>query len=855
MAVTPPPPTPASAVSGAAAHAAGSAWRVLRFAMRHLWRDWRAGELAVLAGALVLAVAALTAVGFFTSRVSRAVDQQAAELLAADLRVESARPLAAQWSTEALRHRLTIASITTFPTAVFHGEDNALVTLRAVSAGYPLRGTLRIAAVPFGPAQSTQRLPSPGTVWVESRVLARFGMNVGDLLSVGASELRVAAVLDYRPDQGAAFADLAPTVLLGQTDLAATRLLQNGSRATYAQLYAGTPSAVAEFRSWLEREKGDAVRVVALGESSEQLKGSLDRAQRFLLLSALATLLLCAVAVAMAARRYAARHLDLAALMKCMGASQRFVLATGLWQLALIALAGAALGVLLGFGAQAALAWLLRDLFSGPLPPPAASAAGLGLVTALAMLLGFALPPLLQLRAVPVLRVLRHDVGVPGMGFYVAPLCAVASLGGLLWWLLRDLLLVATVFGGLGALVAVLWMAGLGLVRVAALARRGTGGAWRYGLANVGRRGAGSVVQVVAFGLGLTVLLLLAVVRNDLLREWRASLPADAPNHFLINIAPEEVAPLQAFLRAGGVTVEALSPWVRARLVAVNNRPVSALKLPSDRGRAFAEREQNLSWSATLPRDNTLVAGHWWPALPAPGAPAQVSLASEFATALGLFVGDQLVFDVAGERLTARVANVRQVQWDSFRPNFFVVLSPGALEGAAGTYMTSVHLAPAQRRLLAPLVHRFPGVSVFDVEALLVQVRQLIDRASQAVQGVFLFTLGAGVMVLAAAVQSTRDERRFESAILRTLGASRAVVIRGIVTEFVVLGLLSGVLASTAAAVAGAFAAHQWFHLAYSFDPLLWSVGLGGGAGLVGVAGWLATRGVVNTSPLTTLRH
>lgn len=831
---------------------AGAHW--IRFATRHLWRDWRAGELGVLAAALVVAVAALTAVAFFTSRVSRAVELQAAELLAADLRVESGQALPAEWLATATSRGLATATLVSFPTAVFHGEDSLLVTLRAVGAGYPLRGALRIADEPYGPAHAIRRLPGVGEAWVESRVLARFGLRPGDVLEVGARRFTVGAVLDYRPDQGAAFADLAPTVLLGLADLPSTQLLQNGSRASHVQLYAGEPNVIATFRRWLKARQGEAVRVVALGESSEQLQGSLDRAQRFLSLAALATVLLCAIAVAMAARRYVSRHLDLAALMKCMGAPQRFVLATGLWQLGLLAVAGAAVGVLVGYGAQAVLAWWLRELFSGPLPAPSWAPSLLGLATAVAMLLGFALPPLLQLRAAPVLRVLREDAGPPPLRLFTAPLLAMVALGGLLWWLLRDAALVGGVFAGLGLLVGVLWLAGAGLVRLAAAARRGAGGSWRYGLANVGRRGAGSVVQVVAFGLGLAVLLLLAVVQGDLLRTWRASVPPDAPNHFLINIGPDEVAPLAAELQQRGVHVDALYPWVRARLITINGRAVSTLRFRDDRAKGFASREQNLSWSTALPQDNTLLAGRWWSVDRAPDASPEVSLASEFAEALGVGVGDELVFDVAGESLATRVASVRKVQWDGFRPNFFVLVSPGALEGAAGTFMTSVHLDAAQRRGLPTLVRRFPGVSVFDVEAVLTQVRQVADRASRAVQGVFLFTLAAGVMVLVAAVQSTRDERRFESAMLRTLGASRAVVRRGLLVEYTTLGLLSGVLASSAAACAGWYAASHWFNLDYRFDPWLWGGGLSGGAALVGIAGWLATRSVVNTSPLATLR-
>lgn len=828
--------------------------RALRFALRMLRRDFRAGELAVLFGALVVAVASLSAVSFFTSRVARAVELQAAELLAADLRVEAGRPISAKWLEDAQQRGLGTAQVITFPSAAFRGEDSTLVSIRAVTPGYPLRGRVKLAEVPFGPAREVTGVPAAGTLWADGRLLARLGAAVGDTLGVGARQLRVAAVLDYRPDQGAAFVDLAPTLLMNAADLPATELLQPGSRATYAQLYAGPRARIAAFRADVEAAKDDTLRIVALGESSEQLRSSMERSQRFLSLSALATVLLCAVAVAMAARRHAARHLDAAALMKCMGATQRFVLEAALWQLGMIALAGAVVGVALGYGAQALLATLLRDLFSGPLPAPAASAAWLGLVTSVAMLLGFALPPLLQLRAVPVIRVLRQDVGAPQLRFFATPVLALLAVGAVLAWLLRDPKLVTGVFVGLVLLLVLLWGAGWGLVKVAARARGGAVGAWRYGLANVGRRGNGSVVQVVAFGLGLTVLLLLAVVRNDLLRDWQASLPAQAPNHFLINIAPEDVVPLKAMLVADGVPEPTLAPWVRGRLVEVNDTPMAQRRVEGDRGRNFAEREQNLSWSATLPQDNTLTAGRWWPAEPAAGAAPEVSLATNFAEPLGIVVGDKLTFDVAGERIVAKVTSLREVQWDGFRPNFFVVMSPGVLDGAAGTYMTSVYLAPEQRKLLAPLVRRFPSVSVFDVEAVLAQVRQIIDRASQAVQGVFLFTLAAGVIVLLAAVQSTRDERRFESAILRTLGARRGVVMRGIVAEFVTLGLLAGLLASSAAAAAGAWAARNLFNLTYHFDPLLWVAGLAGGAALVGLAGWLATRRVVETSPLVTLR-
>jgi putative ABC transport system permease protein len=391
------------------------------------------------------------------------------------------------------------------------------------------------------------------------------------------------------------------------------------------------------------------------------------------------------------------------------------------------------------------------------------------------------------------------------------------------------------------------------LVRATRALRGSVGVAWRYGLANVARRGGDSIVQVVAFGLGLTVLLLLAVVRTDLLEEWQRSLPADAPNHFLINIPPDEAHNLEAYLEKLGIKVPQLSPWVRARLVAVNDQPMAARMPKSDRGRGFVEREQNLSWSRDLPLDNRVVAGRWWRD-PDPHAP-EVSVASEFQEELGLSIGDKLSFDVAGETVVATVTSVRKVHWDGFRPNFFLLFAPGVLDSATGTYMTSVHVDAAQRPGLAGLVRRFPSVTVVDVETILGEVREIMGRAALAVQSVFAFTLLAGVTVLLAAIQSTRDERRYESAMLRTLGASRATVLRGVAAEFVALGTLSGILAASAASIAGWQVGTRLFGLTYHFDPLLWVFGIVAGALLVGLAGTLATRSVVSTPPAETLRQ
>ena len=825
----------------------------LRLALRSLLRDLRSGEIAVLLLALTVAVASLTAVGFFTSRVSRAVTQQAGEVLAADLRLESARALDERYDREATARGLEVARILSMPSVVFVGEQSSLITLRAASQGYPLRGRLKVAERPFGPAQPVDGIPARGEAWADSRLLAKLGAEVGSTLNVGSASFRVTRVLDYRPDQGVGFADLSSTLLINIDDVPDTGLIQPGSRVSRAVLFAGDPRPVDTFREWLEASKQKGERLKAVADASPQIRSSSDRAGRFLSLASIVAVLLSAIAVAMSARRYASRHLDTAALMKCMGASQREVLAQSLVQLGVIAIAVAAAGTALGYLAQTGLAALTRDLVQGTLPPPSPDAAWLGLATSVAVLVGFALPPMLQLRRAPPARVLRHDLEPPPPGVLAVYGLAAAAVLGLLYGLMRDARLVGYVAAGLGITFVALAAAGWLLVRTLAPLRRGVGVAWRYGLANVARRGRESIVQVVAFGLGLMVLLLLALVRDDLLREWKASLPADAPNYFMINIRPDEGDAVRAFFAERGIGGTELVPMVRARLAAVNGVPVEQMTFTSDRAEGFVERESNLTWAATHGPDNRIVAGQWW--RPGDGGGPRASVEQEYAETLGLKLGDALTYDVAGEAISAKITSLREVQWDSFQPNFFVVFSPGVLDDVTGTLITSAHVEPGQRPALVELVRRFPEVTIIDVDALLSQVRGVMDKASTAVQYVFLFTLLAGLVVLLAAVQATRDERRYESAMLRTLGASRRVVLAGVAAEFVTIGLLAGLLAAAGAALAGWLLARNVFELAYAPSASVWIAGVFGGALLVGVAGVLAARSSVTQPPSATLRE
>jgi putative ABC transport system permease protein len=825
----------------------------LKLALRTLLREWRSGELGVLLLALTTAVAALTGVGFLVGRIDTAVREQATQVLAADLRVSSTQPLPDSWFTAAAQRGVHTANIQTLLSVVFRGDDSQLTNIEAVSAGYPLRGTLLVADQPFATGAATQTIPAPGEVWPSSKLIATLGGGIGTQLSIGAATLKVTRVLISRPDQGANLSDLAPTLIMNLKDLPATQLVQPGSRVSYSALFAADPAVIRAFRPWLLQHTRPADRMRDVSEASPQLENAVDRAGRFLTLASLVSVLLCSIAVAMSARQYVRRHLDAVALMKTLGATRGFTLSVSLLQLVIVALLASVAGSLIGFIAQEWLLRAVRELLgTATLPPANLAPLGMGVSAALAVLAGFALPPLLQLARVPPLRVLRRDVGPPPPLVILAFGPAVVVVIGLVWWAVRDVRLALQFLVGLIAFLAALAGAGFVLVTLCGRLRGRVGVAWRYGIANLNRRRADSMVQIAAFGAGLMVLLVLGVVRDDLERDWRRSLPADAPNYFFVNIPPADRSAFTQFIEQRGARLSRLLPMLRGRLTAINGQPVESLHFADGQGRGFSGREQNVTWASALGSDNQVVAGSFWPP-DYQGAP-QVSLATEFQESLGVGVGDKVSFDIGGEPFVATVTSIRKVKWDSFQPNFFVMFSPGVLDAVAGTFLTSAYFHPSDPHVMAQLAHRFPSVSIFNVDDLLSQVRGIIDKAVLAVQSVFAFTLFAGLVVLLAAVQSSREERRFESAMLRTLGAEGATVWQGVMAEFMALGLLAGTLAVAGAALAGAFVATRVLQVPYAFDPWLPLLGIGGGALLVCISGWLATRSVISQPPILTLR-
>jgi len=711
---------------------------------------------------------------------------------------------------------------------------------------------VRIAPELFGDQHEVDRIPPPGRVWADGALMARLGVDVGDAIAVGDSDLVVDAVLTYRPDQSIGFASLAPSVLVNLADLPATGLVGEGSRVRYALLIAGDEQAVDDFYAEVEDDLPDSVRARNREDASERANNASERAQRFLSLTAVISLLLSAVAIAMSARRFAHRRMDTVALMKSLGASQRFILVAASVQLVLLGVAGVIIGSLVGFVAEKTLTSMLADLIASDLPPPGLAPVGLAAGSALILLVGFALPSLLQLRHTPPLRVLRHDEMAPPPSRLLVSGTSLLAVAGLLYNTIGDARMLVIVLGGMAVVSVVLY--GVGRLLVAALGRsRGSVGiAWRYGLANVARRGRGSAVQVVAFGLGLTVLLLLTFVRTDLLEGWQRTLDENAPNQFLINIQPDERESIARIFEENGIPVPEFVPLVRGRMTTINDEDVKTRSYPEEDGEWMANREANLSWSATLSDSNEIVDGEWWPSDYA-GEPL-VSVEEEAAMELGVGVGDRLSFLVAGQTIDLSIASIRKINWDSFQPNFFMVLSPGAIEDFPSTFISSLKIAPEQRGALLQLVRAHPSVSVIDLDTILQQVRGIVEKATLAVQAVFVFTLAAGIAVLFAAVQSTIDERRFESAMLRALGVRRRTVFSGVLTEFAALGFAAGLLASAGASVLAAVIATRVFELDYDFNPMLWVFGLAGGVILVCLSGLIAARSAINAPPADVLR-
>jgi putative ABC transport system permease protein len=825
---------------------------MLGLSFRMTWRDWRAGELRFLMLALIVAVASLASVGFFVDRMRAGLQRDAHQMLGGDLVINSDQPIPPAWKEQAQALGLQSAETLAFPSMAISLQGTArLVSLKAVSTGYPLRGQVKLRH--GKQEQATTLIPASGTVWLDQAVLNVLGVQVGDQIKLGESTFSIAQVIASEPDRGTSLMNLAPRVMLNMQDMPATQLNQNGSRISYRLLLAGSDTRIAAFQTWVQAEIARAqikgVRLESLESGRPEMKTTLDRAEKFLALVALLSAMLAALAIAMAARRFMLRHLDACAMLRCLGLTQRQVTWLFFIEFLLLGVIASLLGVALGFAAHYALLQALGNLVSHDLPPPGILPAAQAALTGLFLLLGFALPPILQLRNVPHNRVIRREQDAPKAMPVLTYALGLSVFVALLIWQTRDVklgLLVAGAFlAGLAGFALVAWLAVRALQPLRGLFRHAS---WRFALTALQRRPAATITQVVALSLGLFALLLLTVIRADLVAAWKQATPADAPNQFVINIQPDQKEDITRRLRQ--VTTPVLYPMIRGRLIAVNQQTIGRDTYREDRARGLIEREFNLSTMRELQAGNTISAGRWYQ-----DKQPEASVEEGIAKTLHLKLGDVLTFDVAGQQVQATITSLRKLEWGSMRVNFFVIINPTAMAQMPQTWITSFYLPPQQADFVNGLTRDFPNLTVFDVGAIIRQVQDVVDQVVAAVEFLFLFTLISGLLVLYAALLASQDVRMKETALLRALGASRKQLSQAQWIEFLLLGSLAGLLAATAASAMGWTLAHTVFEFEWNFEPLVWLLGTGAGAVCALAGAWLGLRNILRQAPLQSLRE
>jgi len=821
--------------------------RPLAFAARSLRREFRHAELATLAAALVLAVAALTAVATLASRVEHALVASAAELIGGDLGIGASRALPPAFEAHARESGLKANALADFPSVAFAGEKSRLCDIRASDEAFPLRGALTEIGVDGH--ETPAHAPPAGSVYVDHAVLSALDVAVGGTLQLGGRDLVIGGEIGKSPDGGNLFR-IAPRILMNLADAQAGGLLGPGSRARYRLLLAGSERDITAFAAWAKPQLPDGAEITTVEDAQQNLRSAFERGESFLRLAALLAALLSGVAIALAAQRFARRKIEEVALLRCLGASRGEIVSALFLELVLLALPACAAGLVLGLVLQQIVLSLAGGLLPGAAPvlpwgPPLAAFA-----VGLAVLFGFALPPLLRLRDVEPMRLFRRDLVTRVRRVDVLYLLPVAVGALLILAGAGNVRLAATLaagFAGVGVATLLLGLALLFIVRLASLRLRG---ALRFGLANLTRRRTLTLIQAGALALSLTALALLGVVGPSLLAHWRAELPTDTPNWFMINLQPEQSAPMQQRLQALGAGNVNLLPLAAGKLVAINGVVPDEKSYDDRRASGAISGEVRVSWSAELPPANKLVQGAWFGA---PDTKPQLSVDQMWIDMFHLKLGDTLTLRVGEKELEATITSIRHVDWTSFRANFFLMLDPASGEALPHSYVASFHLDGANA--LAPVSRDFPNVSLIDLNAILDRVRDIIDRVTSAVTWVLGFSLLAGVLVLLAALASTADERRFESALLRTLGAHRRQLSIAVLSEFAVLGLLAGSIAVIGSGVLGTVLAREVFRLP-DYTPPFGALGalVAAAAAIVALAGWAGTLRIARTSPMAVLR-
>jgi putative ABC transport system permease protein len=821
----------------------------LTLAVRLLWRDGRNGELTSLFLALLIAATGSTAVGIFADRLHRSMSTQAADFLAADMVVESPQPLPTEWRDEAARANLLHGYSAEFSSVLMEHDEILLAAIKAVDTAYPLRGKLRISGGDYGNETTITHGPPSGQAWVEKRVLSALHLQLGDILTVGEKPLQITQVLTYEPDKRGDLYSFSPRVMINAGDLAATHLLQPGSHVHYFLLFGGGKAEIGTFKRWLKPRLNPSQRLMDIYEDRPELGGALERAQRYLGLSSIAVVLLAGVAIAMATRRYCERHFDAAAIMRCLGCKQGKILRLYASQLLLLGVAANVAGCLLGWFGQETLFHMLHNLLPQRIANPSPMALLFGFSTGMMTLTGFALPPLLRLKRVAPLRVLRRDLEPLPVAAWVVYALALSVVAVLVWRYTEDWRLTAAILGT--GLAALMFLSALLYVLLAACRRLlpKFRVSWRFALRGLLQDPRAGIGQIAAFSVTLTAMLLSYSVRTELLDNWQKQLPENAPNHFALNIFPDQINAFKTALEVQQIHGSHFYPVVRGRLVEIDGRPVQKIVSKDSQGEQATHRDLSLTWSADLPEDNTIVGGQWWPY----DKVGLVSVEKKLADSLHLKLGDTLLFTIGSEQLSATVASFRKLDWDTMKPNFYMIFSPGTLNRYPSTYLTSFYLSEAQKNDLNNLVKQFPAITVLEVDQILRQLQTILRQLTAGIDAVLYFALMAGFTVLFAAVYASLDQRIYEGAVLRTLGANRKLLRAITRREFICLGLTAGILAWVMSQALLYTLYSRVLNLDFTPDFGMLAVVAPLAALSIGVAGAWGTRDVLRKAPLRVL--
>lgn len=863
-------------------------------ALRLLWRDWVGGELRLLFLALVMAVTSVTGIALFTDRLEKALILESANMLAADRVMGSRREPPREILAEAERRGLRTAETLSFTSMAFSDSANLLVGAKAVSDNYPLRGEVIVADAPFTRGTPVRSGPAPGEVWLESRALPALDIAVGDRVTVGEIELTVGRIIITEPDRtgGGMIDNAGPRLMLHLHDVAATNVVQLGSRVSYRYLFADDDlSELDAFEQWVRENFERDFYIRDVREESEEVAEALNRAESFLMLGSLFAVLLAGLAIALTARRYAERHYDYVAILKTLGCTSGQVSYIYLTIQLVLAAAAIVLGCFLGWLVHEGILALLQSMLLVTLPPADLTPYAIGSLTALICLLAFALPPLLALRETPPLRVLRKDISQQKIGASVPYVFGLAGTVLLVLWYSRDLALTAVLVLSVAGIALLLSIVSLLLLQSSSSAGMRAGSAWKLAMSAARRRRRQNVLQVMVFSVTIMALLVLTLLRTDLIDEWQAQLPEDTPNHFMMNIAEDQIDGIEAFFAENEIEGNAFYPLISARVTAVNGVEAEAdeedereagtvteaasrdgLEVDAETAAALTGEEgataaaggegegrevrsrlgrRQVTWADALPPENQITAGQWWGADVEPG---YVSIEEEYADWLDLELGDVLTFEVNRQTISAEVSSFRSVRWDNMQPNFFIIFSPGTIDHLGSTFLSTARMEREQKVLLNGLIRLFPTIVVIEIDALIEQIQSIISQVTAAIELIFVLVLASGALVLLSCVNATLDERFRENAILRTLGAGRRLIQGSLLIEFATIGVISGFIATVGAEASLYYLQEEIFEQDFSLHYWVWLAGPLLGLAIIATLGVLSTRRVVSVSPLTVLR-